>query len=654
MSDWPEGVAMAYGGDYNPEQWPEEVWAQDVALMRDAGVTLVSVGIFSWALLEPEPGRYEFGWLDRVMDLLHEGGVRVDLATATASPPPWFSRAHPDSLPVTFDGRRMWPGGRQAYCPSSPAYREAAAAMAQAMAERYREHPALAMWHVNNEYGCHVDRCFCDVSAAAFRRWLQRRYGSLDALNAAWGTAFWSQRYYDWEEIWPPRLAPTFANPTQQLDYRRFSSDELLACFEAEREVLERVTPGVPITTNFMVPRFRGADYWAWAPRQDIVSNDHYLVATDGDPAHQIALSGDVTRGLAGGRPWLLMEHSTSAVNWQPRNRAKLPGQMRRDSLAHVAHGSDGAMFFQWRASRAGAEKFHSGMVPHAGTDTKIWREVARLGADLSKLAEVRGSRVVADAAIVWDYQSWWAGELDSHPSADGTYLDRVKAFHAGLWRAGITADFVHPEGDLSAYRLVLVPSLYLTTDAAASNIAGFAGHVVVCYFSGIVDENDAMRLGGYPGAFRDLLGVRTEEFHPLAPGESVALDDGSTATVWAEDLHLEGAEALVRFVDGPVPGRPAVTRRGTATYVATRLDDGATDRLLSDVCERAGVAPALDGLPPGVEAVRRRGEHDYLFLLNHSDRRVSLPVVGVDLLSGRDGGVELEPFGVAVVRDAG
>jgi len=655
MSDWPEGVAMAYGGDYNPEQWPEQVWAQDVALMREAGVTLVSVGIFSWALLEPEPGRYEFGWLDRVMDLLHEGGVRVDLATATASPPPWFSRAHPDSLPVTFDGRRMWPGGRQAYCPSSPAYREAAAAMAQAMAERYRDHPALAMWHVNNEYGCHVDRCFCDVSAAAFRSWLRRRYGDLDTLNAAWGTAFWSQRYYDWEEIWPPRLAPTFANPTQQLDYRRFSSDELLACFEAEREVLRRVTPGVPITTNFMVPRFRGADYWAWAPSQDIVTNDHYLVATDGDPPHQIALAGDVTRGLAGGAPWLLMEHSTSAVNWQPHNRAKLPGQLRRDSLAHVAHGSDGAMFFQWRASRAGAEKFHSGMVPHAGTDTKIWREVVQLGADLSKLAEVRGSRVVADAAIAWDYQSWWAAELDSHPANDPLYLERVKAFHGALWRAGITADIVHPEGDLSGYRLLLVPSLYLTTDAAAANIAGFAGHLVVSYFSGIVDENDAIRLGGYPGAFRERLGVRTEEFHPLLPGESVVLDDGSHATLWTEDVHLEGAEALVRHVDGPVAGRPAVTRHGTATYVATRLDDAALDRLLAGVCQAAGVRPPVEGLPAGVEAVRRRGDGAaYLFLINHGAEPVSVRVSGVDLLSGSDGSVELEPFGVAVVRDAG
>jgi beta-galactosidase len=293
-------------------------------------------------------------------------------------------------------------------------------------------------------------------------------------------------------------------------------------------------------------------------------------------------------------------------------------------------------------------------MVPHAGTDTKIWREVVQLGADLSKLAEVRGSRVVADAAIVWDYQSWWAAELDSHPTNDPLYLERVKAFHAGLWRAGVTADVVHPEGELDGYRLLLVPSLYLTTDAAAGNISAFAGHLVVSYFSGIVDENDAIRLGGYPGAFRERLGVRTEEFHPLLPGESVALDDGSHATLWTEDLRLEGAEALVRYADGPVPGRPAVTRNGNATYVATRLDDDATGRLLAGVCEEAGVRPALEGLPPRVEAVRRRGEHDYLFLLNHGSEPVTVPVSGIDLLSGSEGAVELEPFGVAVVRDAG
>jgi beta-galactosidase len=642
---------LAYGGDYNPEQWPEETWREDVRLMREAGVNLVSVGIFSWALLEPEPGRFDFGWLDRVIDLLHENGVRVDLATATASPPPWFSRAHPESLPVTFDGRTLWPGGRQAYCPSSPAYRAAAARLVEAIATRYADHPALALWHVNNEFGCHVARCYCDVSAAAFRVWLQRRYDTLDALNEAWGTAFWSQHYSAWEDINPPRQAPNFANPTQQLDFARFSSDELLDCYRAERAILARIAPGVPVTTNFMTPAFKPLDYFKWAPEQDVVSTDHYLRPAEGDTRLDLALSGDLTRGLAGGKPWLLMEHSTSAVNWQARNLAKRPGQMRRDALAHVARGADGTLFFQWRASRRGAEKFHSGMVPHAGTDSRVWREVVQLGEDLRRLAPVRGSRVAADVALLWDYESWWAVELDSHPSADATYLDRVRAFHGALWRAGVTVDVVHPAADLSGYRLVLVPSLYLVGDATAEALARYVrlgGHLVISYFSGIVDGDDAIRLGGYPGAFRELLGVRTEEFAPLAEGETARLDDGSTATVWSEDLRLEGAEAVASFVDGPVPGRPAITRHavgdGIAWYVATRIDPAP---LLARVCAQAGVEPVLPGLPDGVEAVRRRGAGgDFVFVLNHTGAPVA--VGGTDLLGG-DGVVP--PGGVAVMR---
>jgi beta-galactosidase len=610
-------------------------------------VNLVSVGIFSWALLEPEPGRFDFGWLDRVLDLLHEGGVRVDLATATASPPPWFSRAHPDSLPVTFDGRTLWPGGRQAYCPSSPAYRAAAARLVEQLATRYAGHPALAMWHANNEYGCHVARCYCDVSAAAFRDWLRRRHRDLDALNEAWGTAFWSQHYSRWEEINPPRQAPNFINPTQQLDFARFSSDELLACFRAEREILRRLTPDVPVTTNFMTPAFKPLDYFRWAPEQDLISTDHYLRPAEGDPNLDLALSGDLTRGLAGGRPWLLMEHSTSAVNWQERNLAKRPGQMRRNSLAHVARGSDGALFFQWRASRRGAEKFHSGMVPHAGEDSRVWREVVALGRDLERLAPVRGSRVVADVAMLWDYESWWAVELDSHPSADVTYLDRVRAFHAALWRAGVTVDVVHPEHEWSGYQLVLVPSLYLVSDATAEALERYVrmgGHAVVSYFSGIVDPDDAIRLGGYPGAFRELLGVRVEEFRPLAAGETVELDDGSVASVWTEDLRLDGAQAVISHLDG----RPAVTRHeygdGVAWYAATRLDPAP---LLERVCAEAGVEPVLPGLPAGVEAVRRRGaDGDFVFVLNHTAGAVAVP--GEDLLGG-DGTVPAG--GVAVMR---
>ena len=315
------------------------------------------------------------------MDALHAAGIRVDLATATASPPPWLTHRHPEMLPVTQDGRTLSPGGRQAFCPSSPVYREHALALCTALAERYHDHPALALWHVSNELGCHNARCYCDVSAAAFRTWLRHRYDDdVARLNDAWGTAFWSQRYDDFEQVLPPRVAPTHANPTQQLDFRRFSSDQLLDNFVVERDVLHRISPGVPVTTNFMVMRQTiEMDYLRWGRELDVVSNDHYLISAEADGHRELAFSADLTRGTAGGRPWLLMEHSTSAVNWQPRNRAKVPGEMIRNSLAHVAHGADAVLFFQWRASRAGAEKFHSGLLPHAGTETRQWREVVEL-----------------------------------------------------------------------------------------------------------------------------------------------------------------------------------------------------------------------------------------------------------------------------------
>jgi ABC-type glycerol-3-phosphate transport system permease component len=334
---------LAYGGDYNPEQWPEQTWADDVRRMREAGVNLVTVGVFSWALLEPADGTYEFGWLDRVLDLLHENGIAVDLATATASPPPWFSTAHPETLPVAPDGTRLWPGGRQAWCPSSPVFRAKAVALVDQLAKRYAEHPALVLWHVSNELGCHNAHCYCDVSAAAFRGWLQRRYGTLDALNDAWGTAFWSQRYYEWEHILPPRDRPAGYNPTHVLDFARFSSDELLDHYRAERDALRATTPDVPVTTNLMVQaHIRALDYWSGLRSSTVVANDHYLDhrLVSAEPHVELAFAADLTRGIAGGQPWLLMETSTSAVNWQPHNVAKAPGSCGRNRVP--ARGSAG------------------------------------------------------------------------------------------------------------------------------------------------------------------------------------------------------------------------------------------------------------------------------------------------------------------------
>lgn len=656
--------AFGFGGDYNPEQWDPSVWVEDVALMVEAGVNLVSVGIFSWALLEPSEGEYEFGWLDSVLDLLHSSGIRVDLANASASPPPWFSHKYPKSLPVTAAGVRLGYGSRQAFCPSSPDYRRAAGALTTAIVERYASHPAVVMWHVHNEYGCHNQPCFCDVSGAAFQRWLERRYVTLDALNEAWGTAFWSQHYYDFAEITPPRQSGSFVNPTQSLDFARFSSDELLACFDAEATIIRTHSPH-PVTTNFMgffMGLDRPIDYAAWAEKMDVISNDHYLVAEDPRNFQDLAMTSDYIRGLSYGAPWILMEHSTSAVNWQPRNIAKAPGEMLRNSLQHVARGADAVLFFQWRAAQAGSEKFHSAMLPHAGTDSKVWREVVELGTALRNIAELVGSRVSdASVAIIHDAESRWASELDSHPSIDLDMMAETRRWHDALYRAQVTTDFRRATDDLSAYSLVIVPMQYLMTDAGADNIRAFAeggGTVVVTYFSGIVDDSDHVRLGGYPGAFRELLGLRIEEFFPLRSGESVELSRYGDGTLFSELGRSVDGEVLSEYAVGATAGSPAVTRRpvgtGHAYYVGTSLSTDGMREFLGDVAAVASIDLANPS-SHDLELVRRSdGETSWLFAINHSPTAVSVHANGTDLLTGTatHGELALPGGGVAVIRE--
>lgn len=659
-----EADRIHFGGDYNPEQWPRAVWDEDLELMRECGVTIVSLGIFGWAQVEPRPGAYDFGWVDEVMDRLASAGVRVALATMTASPPPWLARLHPETLPVSEDGTVLYPGARQHFCPSSPVYRRYAVALVERLAERYREHPALALWHVGNEYGCHVALSYSEAATTGFRDWLRARYGSVDALNEAWSTAFWSQRYDDWEEIHPPRTAPTFPNPAQQVDFRRYSSDALLACYRAEVDVLRRLTPQVPVTTNFMGAH-KPVDYFRWAQEVDVVSNDSY--PDPGDPEAHIdaAFASDLMRSLRAGQPWLLMEQAPGAVNWRPRNTPKRPGLMRLWSLQAIARGADAVMYFQWRQSRGGAEKFHSAMVPHAGTDTRVHREVRSLGAELGALAEVAGSRVRADAAIVMDWSSWWGLELESHPAWDVRLLDRVRDHYRPLWEAGIATDVVSPDRDLSAYRLVVVPNLYMVSAAAAARLAEYVaggGHAVISYFSGIVDECDRLHPGGFPGPWGELLGLAVEEHWPLAAGVRLRVrrGDGSfVAQDWAEDLVLRGAQPVAVFADGPLAGRAAVTRNaygsGVATYLATRPEPPAFAAILGEAAAAAGARPTLDGLPPGVEATRRSADgRDYLFLLNHTDAsvRVAIPQGARDLLGARTGAsLELAPLGAAVLH---
>jgi beta-galactosidase len=670
-----DGAARAlwFGGDYNPEQWDEPTWAADDQLMREARVNTATVGVFSWSLLEPEEGRYEFGWLDATLDRLHRGGVRVVLATPTASPPPWFTLAHPDAMPVTREGVRLWHGSRDTYCAAAPAYRQAARRIAGELARRYAGHPALALWHVHNEYGT---VCWCDHAARAFREWLGRRYGTgrdgLDALNAAWGTAFWSQEYSAWEQVLPPRATQWLANPSQLLDYRRFWSDELLAAFCEQRDEI-RHSSSTPVTTNFMLPDYQVLDAWAWSREVDVVAVDHYLTSAGPDGRADIAFCGDRARSWGGGRPWILMEQATSLIYAGDRVLTKEPGRMLTDSLGYLARGSDSVLFFQWRASAAGAEMFHPAMVPHAGPDSRVFREVTELGRAVQRLGEVAGSTVAgstvagstgaARAAVIWDAESWWATENQRFTSAELSYLGEVRAAHGALWRAGVVTDFTRGDGDLGGYRLLLAPALCLVSDEVVSNLRDYVaggGHLVMSFCGALLDARHHTRLGGTPGGLLDVFGIRVEEFCPLPRDAVIALSNGENGTIWSERLRADGAQVLASYAEGPLTGLPAITRNafgsGVAWYVSTALERPGRDRLTGDVLAAAGVKPVLAGAPPGVEAVRRHGRdgQSWLFVLNHSGASTLVPATGTDLLSGRrvDGLLDLAPGGVAVVRE--
>ena len=657
---------MLYGGDYNPDQWPEEIWPEDARLMQEAGVNLVSLGIFSWVKMEPQPGIFDFEWLDGLMALLHAHKILVNLATPTASPPAWMVRLHPELLPVDENGVTLWHGSRRHYCPHNPDYHRYATRIATQLAERYRNHPSLAMWHVDNEYACHFGECFCANSAAAFREWLKLRYASLEKLNYTWGTAFWGQKYTDWEEIMPPRTSPSYANPTQQLDWKRFSSDSWLSCFDEQKTILSAITPSVPVTSNFM-GFHKHIDYFKFAAHEDLVSNDNYPDIAQPDWMIQAAMTCDLIRSVGTRRPWVLMEQATSQVNWRQRNANKNPGVMRLGSLQAVARGADGIMFFQWRQSKTGAEKHHSGMVPHAGTDSRTWREVKSLGAELAQLDGLISSQVQASVAILMDWNNWWALELDSKPSNDLKLMPQIYSFYKALFERNISVDFAHPSADLSSYKLVIAPNLYLVDGATSANINTYVengGTLLMSFFSGIVDENEHIHLGGYPAPFRNLLGLLVEEYSPLAEKQTnnIRTNDGPgfSCSLWADVIRPQAAKVLATFENDYYANSPALTHnrfgKGHAYYLGTELAAAGQNWLMELVCNAAGISPVLPGLPAGVEALQRSdGKKSWLFLLNYTDetQEVKLTNNGKDLITQNqvEDTIQLAPHAVAIIE---
>ena len=680
---WPQPLAgqqerIWYGGDYNPDQWPEEVWDDDVRLMKKAGVNLVSVGIFSWAKIETSEGVYDFDWLDRIIDKLGEAGVAVDLASATASPPMWLTQAHPEVLWKDYRGDVCQPGARQHWRPTSPVFREYALKLCRAMAEHYKGNPYVVAWHVSNEYGCHNRFDYSEDAEHAFQQWCEERYGTIDAVNDAWGTAFWAQRMNDFSEIVPPRFIGdgNFMNPGKLLDFKRFSSDALKAFYIAERDTLAEITPDLPLTTNFMVSASGSVlDYDDWGDEVDFVSNDHYFIPGE---AHldELAFSASLVDGIARKDPWFLMEHSTSAVNWREINYRKEPGQLVRDSLAHVAMGADAVCYFQWRQSKAGAEKFHSAMVPHAGEDSAVFRDVCELGADLNKLSDegILGSRLAKSrVAVVFDYESEWATEHTATPTQHVHHVDEPLAWFRALADQGVTADVVPVRGAWDDYEMVVLPSVYLLSEETTRRVRDYVvggGRLVVTYYTGISDEKDHVWLGGYPGSIRDVVGVRVEEFMPMGNDftgvpDRLELSNGAVAHDIADVIGSvdESATVLATFKDNPwtgMDGAPAIVAHtfgeGRSVYVGARLGRDGIALSLPEILDSLGMAEAggNDGRVLHVEREGADGSR-FVFSFNRTHETVRVPVEGevvVSSFADVDGETaSIKPNGVIVTK---
>lgn len=680
---WPQPLAgqqerIWYGGDYNPDQWPEEVWDDDVRLMKKAGVNLVSVGIFSWAKIETSEGVYDFDWLDRIIDKLGEAGVAVDLASATASPPMWLTQAHPEVLWKDYRGDVCQPGARQHWRPTSPVFREYALKLCRAMAEHYKGNPYVVAWHVSNEYGCHNRFDYSEDAEHAFQQWCEERYGTIDAVNDAWGTAFWAQRMNDFSEIVPPRFIGdgNFMNPGKLLDFKRFSSDALKAFYIAERDALAEITPNLPLTTNFMVSASGSVlDYDDWGDEVDFVSNDHYFIPGE---AHldELAFSASLVDGIARKDPWFLMEHSTSAVNWREINYRKEPGQLVRDSLAHVAMGADAVCYFQWRQSKAGAEKFHSAMVPHAGEDSAVFRDVCELGTDLNKLSDegILGSRLAKSrVAVVFDYESEWATEHTATPTQHVHHVDEPLAWFRALADQGVTADVVPVRGAWDDYEMVVLPSVYLLSEETTRRVRDYVvggGRLVVTYYTGISDEKDHVWLGGYPGSIRDVVGVRVEEFMPMGDDftgvpDRLELSNGAVAHDIADVIgSVDGtATVLETFKDDPwtgMDGAPAIVAHtfgeGRSVYVGARLGRDGIALSLPEILDSLGMAEAggNDGRVLHVEREGADGSR-FVFSFNRTHETVRVPVEGevvVSSFADVDGETaSIKPNGVIVTK---
>lgn len=662
---------MPYGGDYNPEQWPEDTWAEDMRLLKLAHIDIVTLNVFSWAALQSDEVTYHFEKLDKIMNLVRDNGMKVCMATSTGAHPAWMARKHPDILRVESNGMRRKFGSRHNSCPNSPTYQKYAKALAARLAERYKDYGNIVAWHISNEYG---GECYCENCEKAFRVWLKEKYHTIDEVNRAWDTAFWGHTFYDFDDIVVPNhLSEHWGNDRTtfqgiSLDYKRFNSESLLNAFRLEYDAIHAITPDIPITTNLM-GTYQPLDYQMWGKYMDFISWDNY--PSNETPLEETAMRHDLMRGTKQGKPFALMEQTPSVTNWLPYNMLKRPGVMRLWSYQAVAHGADTVMFFQMKRSIGACEKYHGAVIDHVGNEnTRVFREVTELGAELEKLgSQTLGARTDAKAAIVFDWDNWWGISYSAGPSIYLDYCQEVLHYYKALHNKNIPVDMIGVEDDLSKYSLVIAPVLYMVKGNYDEKIRAFVkngGRFLTTFFSGYVDEHDLVTIGGYPGKLRDILGIWVEEEDALPKEmENSFSYQGKTypAKMLCDLLHTEGAQALTSYEKDFYAGMPVLTKnafgKGYGYYVATSSDDAFYEDYLSEICAEAGITPIMD-TPATVEVTMRSNANgSFVFLLNHGEEtyETALPFAGTDLLTdtayAQNDAITLKAKGVAIIKKA-
>ncbi|MBM7570353.1 beta-galactosidase [Aquibacillus albus] len=665
-----------YGGDYNPEQWEDPaVWEDDVRMFKLAGIDIATLNVFSWALNQPNENTYNFEWLDETINRLYENGIYTCLATSTAAHPAWMAKKYPDVLRVDFYGRKRKFGARHNSCPNSPTYRKYSERMAHKLAERYKDHPAVLIWHVSNEYGGY---CYCEQCEEAFREWLRNRYGTLEAVNKAWNTRFWGHTFYDWSEIVAPndlseeRPGDVSFFQGISLDYRRFMSDSLLDCYQLEYDAIRKHDSETAITTNLM-GTFLDLDYFKWAKQLDVVSWDNYPRIDT--PISRTAMNHDLMRGLKSGQPFMLMEQTPSQQNWQAYNSLKRPGVMRLWSYQAVARGADTVMFFQLRRSVGATEKYHGAVIEHVGHEhTRVFQETAKVGKELQQLADqLVDARVEAKVGIVFDWENRWAINLSSGPSVALDYVAEVHKYYDAFYQQNIQVDMIGVDGDLSKYDIVVAPVLYMVKEGYANRLEEFVangGTFVTTFFSGLVNENDLVTLGGYPGELRSLLGIWAEEIDALHPDKKnkIVTNDSTgslsgeyTCNLLFDLIHSEGAEVIAEYGEDFYQGMPVVTKNqygsGQAWYLASSPDQAFLNDFVTTICEEKGIRSLLKA-GPGVEVSERvKNGKSYLFVMNHNDHDSTFDLgeerkenlFSGDVISGK---VTIEAKDVVILRN--